>query len=137
LILAWLVALTLALPQQPSDSLVNVQARELASMLRCPVCQGLSLQDSPSELSQEMKNVIRDQLKAGRSPEQVKAFFVTKYGEWILLRPEPKGFNLAVYILPIVALLGGAGVVIFATRRWTRQGQNPASTGSASPTTTP
>jgi cytochrome c-type biogenesis protein CcmH len=119
---AWLLALALALQSAPAppDSVIEAQTREIASILRCPVCQGLSVQDSPEGLSQQMKGVIREQLRAGKTPEEIKAYFVSKYGEWILLRPEPKGFNLAVYLLPIAALLGGAAVVVGATRKWTR-----------------
>lgn len=92
--------------------------RELASELRCPVCQGESIQDSPAALAQEMKAIVREQLAAGRTPDEVKAYFVEKYGEWILLRPKAQGWNVMVYLLPLVALLGGAVVVARATRRW-------------------
>src|SRR5690606_32462384 len=84
--------------------------------------QGLSLQDSPSELSQEMKDVIRAQLAEGRTPEEVKAYFVSKYGEWILMEPKAQGFNLAVYLLPVVGLLAGAAFVFLTARKWVRQG---------------
>lgn len=111
---------TAARPTGPTrDSVLEAQVRALSSELRCPVCQGLSLQDSPSELSQEMRDVIRDQLRAGRSPEQVRAYFVAKYGEWVLLEPEPEGFNLVVYALPILAVLGGGLLLVLAMRRWT------------------
>jgi len=101
------------------DSILEARTREIASHLRCPVCQGLSIQDSPSELSQQMKQVVRDQLKAGRSPEEVKAYFVSKYGEWILLEPKPAGMNLAVYLLPLLLLLGGGGLIVVMVRKWT------------------
>jgi cytochrome c-type biogenesis protein CcmH len=94
--------------------------RQLAAELRCPVCQGLSLQDSPSELSQEMRAIIRDQLVAGKSVAEVKQYFVDKYGEWILLQPEPTGFNLTVYIAPVLLLLGGAVFLYFTAQRWQR-----------------
>lgn len=113
-------------PASPDAAVVETQldrdVRGVAAELRCPVCQGLSLQDSPSELSQEMKDVIRAQLAQGRSKEEVKAYFVSKYGEWILMEPPAHGFNLAVYLLPIAALLGGAAFVFFTARRWVRQG---------------
>jgi cytochrome c-type biogenesis protein CcmH len=99
--------------------------RSVASQLRCPVCQGLSLADSPSELALEMKDVVRDQLAAGRTPDEVKAYFVAKYGEWILLEPPRRGVNLLAYALPAVALIAGLGVVWLALRRWT-SGETPA-----------
>jgi cytochrome c-type biogenesis protein CcmH len=92
----------------------------VASQLRCPVCQGLSIQDSPSELAQQMRGVVRDQLAAGRTPEEIKQYFTEKYGEWILLEPEAHGFNVLVYILPVAAVIVGALVVVVAVRRWSR-----------------
>lgn len=100
---------------------IDRQVMALSAQLRCPVCQGLSLADSPSELSQEMRGVVRSLLEEGKSPEEVKAYFVSKYGEWILLEPEPTGFNMAVYLLPILALLGGAVLVVVLVKRWSVQ----------------
>lgn len=106
--------------QQLSDSALDARTSAVAGELRCPVCQGVSIQESPSELAGQMRAVVRDQLRTGRTPDQVKAYFVSKYGEWILLEPKPRGFNLIVYALPAAVILGGLGVVVFAVRRWTR-----------------
>lgn len=103
-----------------ADTALAALTRSVAAQLRCPVCQGLSLADSPSELALEMKDVVRDQLAAGRTPDEVKAYFVAKYGEWILLEPPRRGINLLAYLLPAMALLAGVGVVWLALRRWTR-----------------
>ncbi len=81
----------------------------VASQLRCPVCQGESIQESPAELAKEMRQVVREQLAAGRSSEEVKAYFVSKYGEWILLEPKAHGANLTVYLLPFVHVAGWRG----------------------------
>jgi cytochrome c-type biogenesis protein CcmH len=105
---------------RPNDPVLEARVRGVASKLRCPVCQGLSLQDSPSELSQEMKDVVREQLASGKSEDEVIRYFVGKYGEWILLEPKASGFNIAVYALPVLMLAGGALVVTAAVRRWTR-----------------
>lgn len=103
------------------DSVVEARTREIASQLRCVVCQGLSVEDSPSELAQEMKNLVREQVREGKSEEQIKAYFVGRYGEFVLLRPEPRGFNLLVYLLPLAALLGGGFILFRAVRGWTRE----------------
>jgi cytochrome c-type biogenesis protein CcmH len=103
-----------------SDAELERLTRDVASQLRCPVCQGESIQDSPASLAQEMRAVVRTQLAAGRSPDEVKAYFVGRYGEWILLEPRASGFTLLVYILPLAALLGGIALVVFVVRRWTR-----------------
>jgi len=109
-----------AAPPAPADSALEARTSAVASQLRCPVCQGLSIQDSPSELAQSMRAVVRDQLAAGKSPDEVKAYYVSKYGEWILLAPKPSGFNLLAYLLPVVVVLGGGLLIALAVRRWTR-----------------
>ena len=103
------------------ETVIDRQVREIASELRCPVCQGLSLQDSPSELAQEMRDVVRGQLEEGKTVDEVKAYFVASYGEWILLEPTARGFNLTVYLLPVVAVLGGALLLLVVARRWLNQ----------------
>ncbi|MEJ2184492.1 MAG: cytochrome c-type biogenesis protein CcmH [Gemmatimonadota bacterium] len=106
--------------QQPAPlTTIDRQVQEISAQLRCPVCQGTSLKDSPSELAQQMRDVIRSQLEQGKTPAQVRQYFISKYGEWILLQPEAKGFNLLVYLLPVLGLLGGALIVFGAVRRWT------------------
>jgi cytochrome c-type biogenesis protein CcmH len=112
--------------QSPADSVLEARTAEVAAQLRCPVCQGLSIQDSPSELSQQMRSVVKDQLRAGKSPDEVKAYFISKYGEWILLEPKPKGFNVLVYAMPILLVAAGLGWIVLAVRKWTRPPDSPA-----------
>jgi cytochrome c-type biogenesis protein CcmH len=101
------------------DPAQEARATRLASELRCPVCQGLSIHDSPSPLAQQMKDLIRSQIVAGRTDAEIRDYFISKYGEWVLLEPQAQGFNLLVYLLPALALLGGAGLIVVAVRRWT------------------
>jgi cytochrome c-type biogenesis protein CcmH len=122
-------------PSVAAESTLDARTRELASQLRCPVCQGLSLQDSPSELSQQMRDVVRQQLAAGKTPAEIRAYFVGRYGEWILMRPEPHGFNWVVYALPLVLLAGGAWFLVFAVRKWTTPA--PSLAEARSPSGTP
>ena len=105
-----------------ADSALEQRTRAVASELRCPVCQGLSIADSPSDLSTQMKDLVREQLKAGKTPDEVKRYFVEKYGEWILLEPKPSGANLLVYLLPVGAVIGGLVLVWSVVRRWTSSG---------------
>jgi cytochrome c-type biogenesis protein CcmH len=105
-----------------NETEIDRQTRELSSQLRCVVCQGLSLQDSPSQLAQEMRAIVREKLEEGMTQAEVKAYFVERYGEWVLLEPEPRGFNLLVYILPVAMLFAGAAFVFIKARHWTRSG---------------
>jgi cytochrome c-type biogenesis protein CcmH len=75
-----------------------------------------------------MKDIIRERLAAGETPEQVRAYFVEKYGTWILLAPPRQGFNLLVWVVPFVAIGLGLVLVFVVLRRWSRR---PASTAPA------
>jgi cytochrome c-type biogenesis protein CcmH len=100
-----------------SDALER-QVKEIAAQLRCPVCQNLSIADTPSKLGENMRGLIRDQLQRGLTREEVIAYFVSKYGTWILLEPEPRGLNLIVWWGPLLGLLGGLTGLILVVRRW-------------------
>ena len=101
------------------------QTHGLAAELRCPVCQNLSVGDSPSEMANQMREVIREKLKDGESPEQIRAYFVSRYGEWILLAPKREGFNWVAWLLPFGAILGGLGVIGWVVRRAIARGHAP------------
>ena len=105
---------------QAADSTLEARTSAVASTLRCPVCQGESIQDSPSELAQQRRAVVRDRLRSGQSPDQVKAYFVSRYGEWILLEPKMTGLNVMLYVLPIVIVIGGLILIVVLVRRWTK-----------------
>ncbi len=97
------------------------QVRAVASQLRCVVCQNLSVADSPSEMANQMRGIIRERLAAGERPEQVVAYFVEKYGEWILLSPRRQGFNLLVWTVPFAALAAGLLAIALLTVKWSRR----------------
>jgi cytochrome c-type biogenesis protein CcmH len=103
---------------------------DVAAQLRCVVCQSLSVADSPSETAQQMKDVIRERLASGESPEQVRAYFVEKYGPWILLSPPRQGFSLLVWVVPFAGLGLGLVLVLIVVHRWSRR---PTETAGPSP----
>ena len=117
--LAMVCCLPLSLGATSSD--LEAQVREIATQLRCPVCQGLSVGDSPSELANEMRTLVREQLQQGKTPAEVLDYFAQRYGEWILLAPPKHGFNLVIWVLPFVLLPIGAAVVYLRARRWVRR----------------
>ena len=110
-----------AAAQPPARPVSDATAHEIASELRCVVCQNLSVADSPSEMAAQMRAIVRERLAAGDSPEQVREYFVARYGEWILLAPRRRGFNLLVWSFPIAAVVVGLVVVVMLLRRWTRR----------------
>lgn len=119
-----------------ADSALEARTSEVAAGLRCAVCQGISIQESPSALAREMRDVVKEQLRAGRTPEEVRGYFVSKYGDWILLAPPARGLNLLIYVLPVVLVLGGFVGLAIVVRRWSRVVQpGEAATSSADPST--
>ena len=104
----------------PSSDLED-RVRAVASELRCVVCQNLSVADSPSDLAKEMRNLVRELLQQGKTREEIQAYFVSRYGEYVLLAPPKRGFNLLVWGLPFLALAAGAWGIYLVTRRWMAQ----------------
>jgi cytochrome c-type biogenesis protein CcmH len=117
-----------AAPPAGAQAVSEDTVHDVAAQLRCVVCQSLSVADSPSEIAHQMKDIIRERLAAGETPEQVRAYFVEKYGTWILLAPPRQGFNLLVWVVPFVAIGLGLVLVFVVLRRWSRR---PASTAPA------
>ena len=105
------VGLLSARPAEPD------RARELAGRLRCPVCQGESVADSPSETAVAMNRLVAEQVDAGRSDAEILAFFRQRYGDWILLDPPARGRTLLVWALPAAALVVGLTAIVLSVRR--------------------
>ena len=107
--------------QQRATAVNEERVHAVASELRCVVCQNLSVADSPSEMANQMRGIVRERLAAGETPEQVIQYFVDRYGEWILLSPRRHGFTLLVWVFPFVAVAVGLVAVGLLVRHWTRR----------------
>jgi cytochrome c-type biogenesis protein CcmH len=137
-LIAILLALNFpALAVQPDEVLQNPQleerARALSRELRCMVCQNQSIDDSDAPLARDLRILVRERLTAGDSDKQVLDFLVTRYGQFVLLRPRFEWETALLWLTPLVVLvLGAFGVVSFVRRR----NAIPAtSDGSAAPLT--
>ena len=113
LALAWLV---LAAPTLASAQGLEQETREIARLLRCPVCQNISVADSPSELAGDMRVLIGKQLAAGQSREQIITYFVDRYGEEVLLDPPKAGFSQLIWWGAAGIPLTGAAIVVLFVR---------------------
>ena len=107
--IAVIVAILAASDPSPAD---RVEA--LASRLKCPVCQSESINDSPAQLSRDLKQMIADRVAQGWTDDQIVDFFVATYGEEVLLDPPGTGRTALLWVLP--ALMGVAGLAVIATR---------------------
>ena len=93
------------------------RTEEVGGLLRCPVCQGLSVAASPSTMAQNMKAEVRGLLAAGYTEDQVLAYFERSYGEFVRLQPPLRGVNWLVWLGPLAGLLAGGATVFLALRR--------------------
>lgn len=104
-----LLPLLLLLTAQPllglSEEELDEQVRNISNQLRCPTCQAVSVNDSDATFSRQIRDKIRVMLKEGQNEEQIKAYFVSRYGEWILRAPKKEGFGLVLWLLPGLAIM--------------------------------
>lgn len=126
--LTLLLAIAVGLTSSPS---MADRASALERELRCPVCQGISIADSPSTSAAQMRRVVAERLAAGASDEDVRAYFVARFGTWVLLAPASDGIGAVLWIAPGVAMVAGASFVLLRHVR-RRMSDAAMTTGNAS-----
>lgn len=114
-----------------SGAELDLITEEVAGIMRCPVCQGLSIADSPTALAIAMKVEVKEMLSKGYSESQVLEYFEQSYGEFIRLEPKARGFNLFVWLAPLAALLGGLLFLAMRMKKSTVADSAPTSTRSS------
>ena len=131
--IAWLIglcAIALVAYGNPATPVsLDDRARAVEQQLRCPICQGESVADSPSDIAKSMRAEIRQDLAAGKSPAWIKAYFVSRYSDWILLAPPASGLGNFAWVAPPLLLLGGLGLLLTLVFEWRRGGT--VTTGSS------
>jgi cytochrome c-type biogenesis protein CcmH/NrfF len=90
------------------EQTLELQVQAVSAELRCLVCQNQTLADSHAELAVDLKNQVREQLRAGRTPEQVVAFMTERYGDFVRYRPPLKASTLLLWLGPGALLLVAA-----------------------------
>jgi cytochrome c-type biogenesis protein CcmH len=113
-----LAALALAAPAFASEQ--HPTLGELEGQLMCPICAGETLAQSDSPAAQRIKAYIQERIAAGDTRSEIKRKLVEQWGKRILAAPPRHGFDLLAWALPLVGLLGGAGVLGLLAWRWTR-----------------
>lgn len=116
-----LIALTLSLlagpalavlpEEQLADPVLEARARHISQELRCVVCQNQTIDDSDAPLAADLRNILRERLKAGDSDAQARAYLVARYGDFVLLKPPMRTGTLILWFGPgLLLLAGGFGV---------------------------
>jgi cytochrome c-type biogenesis protein CcmH/NrfF len=120
-----LIAPSAAFAVEPGEMLADpkleARARNIASELRCLVCQNQSIDDSDAPLAKDLRVIVREKLKEGASDAEVRDYIVARYGDFVLLRPPFKIETLALWGAPLIALLGGGYAIYAAFKRSRRR----------------
>ena len=122
--LALLVVLGLPLPALAvlpgeilADPALEARARALSGELRCMVCQNQSIDDSDADLAHDLRMLVRERLAAGDSDEEVIDYVVSRYGEFVLLKPRFSLRNALLWTAPALLLVVGGTFIVLGIRR--------------------
>jgi cytochrome c-type biogenesis protein CcmH len=116
-----LLALSAFAPQEMgrpplADPALEARVQALGKQLRCTVCQGMSIADSPAQTARNQLDKVRDLVSQGKSDQEVLDYFVERYDQWVLLKPQAEGFALLVWLGPALAIAGGLLFILLFIR---------------------
>ena len=111
------LALTLALAARPHDASAAERVDRITAELRCPVCQGLSVKDSPSETARQMRDLVVQRVAEGKTDTEIADEFRAAYGDWVLLAPPLVSWGGLVWLAPLAAVAAGIALAAVRLRR--------------------
>jgi cytochrome c-type biogenesis protein CcmH len=100
-----------------ADAALESRARDLMKEVRCVVCQSQSIDESDAGIAVDLRHLIREEIAAGKSDDEIRQFLVARYGDFILFRPPFKAETLVLWLGPFAVLIGGFVFVIRFLRR--------------------
>ncbi len=122
-------------PQQagsePLEPALEDRVQRLGAEIRCPTCQGLSIAASSAATARSQLDMVRMLVKQGKSDHEIKQFFVDRYGEWALLKPNTDGLNSFVWLGPVILLVGGFGFILMYAAKNKKKPASSAATNAA------
>lgn len=109
------------------DPALEARAREVSKDLRCVVCQNQSIDDSDSGIAKKMRVLVRERIAKGDSNQEVKDYLVSRYGDFVLLKPPMKAKTLVLWFGPaLMVIIGLVGIIFYYRRRNAQAAQNQA-----------
>jgi cytochrome c-type biogenesis protein CcmH len=135
----WLAGTAAATPTEPPPqvaaaptmSALDLRLKHLESELRCLVCQNQTLADSGADLADDLRREVRSLALAGKSDDDIKAYLVARYGDFVLYRPPVKPVTWTLWFGPFALLAGGGAIGWVVVRRRARAMRNAATGASA------
>ena len=123
-------AMTTRIDQPLADPAKEAEAQGVMQELRCLVCQGESIANSDADLAQDLRKIVREQITAGKTPDEIKHYMQARYGDWVLLKPPVKERTLLLWFSPLLVLVAGGIYLYVAARK-----QRSAAAGLDNPDT--
>src|SRR5256712_5617215 len=108
------LAAALVLAARPHEPTADERVDRITAELRCPVCQGLSVKDSPSETARQMRDLVAQRVREGKTDAEIEAEFRSAYGDWVLLSPPVGSWSGLVWLAPLAVV--GAGFILASAR---------------------
>lgn len=123
---AAVVLAVLLLPAAARAQSLDDRVYAISRQLMCPVCAGQTVAESDAAVAREMRDIIRQKLLAGETPDQILRYFVAQFGDGVLAEPPRRGLSAVLYLGPPLALALGLALAAIFIRRWTRAGDHQA-----------
>lgn len=127
LLIVLLVFLPPAFADEVAETELDVQVREIAKTLRCTVCQTENIWESGAPLARQMRDAIRERLQLGHTEPEIRAYFLSRYGDYILMEPPKHGVNWLIWVAPFVLLLVGGFFLYKEVTHWVNKTPTPPS----------
>ena len=134
-ILLCFVFSTAGLAKVVDETEIDQKVREIAKTLRCTVCQTENIWESGAPLAHQMREAIRERVMQGQSTEEIRAYFHSRYGDYIMMEPPKQGINWLIWLAPFLLLFGGGALLWREVKGWvtrTRPSQPPPALDEAS-----
>ncbi len=107
------------------ESDIDQRVREIAKTLRCTVCQTENIWESGAPLAHQMREAVRERLIRGESAEEIRAYFHSRYGNYIMMEPPKQGINWLIWLAPFLLLFGGGILLWREVKGWVTQPSAP------------
>lgn len=103
--------------QEPLDQTREARVQLVGKKLRCAVCQGVSISDSPASMARAQLDKVRELVAEGKSDQEIYDYFVERYGEWALMEPKKSGVTLGLWLAPVLMLVVGVLLIVGSTKK--------------------
>ena len=118
LILLCFVSLTDGLAKVVDETEIDQKVREIAKTLRCTVCQTENIWESGAPLAHQMREAVRERVMQGQSAEEIRTYFHSRYGDYIMMEPPKQGINWLIWVAPFLLLFGGGALLWREVKGW-------------------